>query len=447
MTPTAITSTQKWRGRDTALTIEIAFAPDSKSRACITEVQSKVTIENESGEKDVVAGFNSYTLSKTVRSRRAPAWLKEILLEPLDYKHSRLNHSVASDPQDDLTKIFQLIFDHNGNVKEHFLQWADILTSDQIHYIDTFEVVERFRGTGMARVAMNCYKEALRQLHNDDPFEGTIILSPAGLRSVRENMLQQPRPADRPVKSFLEIEDALVEGYKKDGFAVWHRGDRAQEGAAITIMGMSTVQRSSTPSKINSFNQVTHASQRRTQDLSPIDDMRQLSITPSTQQPQAEQPLLGTTTAVTTSMDEDDIAMDGGNQSAKATAGAPSMPTAETGAAYNSSDNSNTTAVQPLPTQLGTLTTDRRTNKYRPRLQPRQAPQKVSRMVAELNHKNDENGSNPHLQPDDGRRYEATNGARYQLAVGTKAQWIKKDLSRAVAVPSNALTSAATYVR
>lgn len=315
-------------------------------------------------------------------------------------------------------------------MKEQFSPWADILTGDQIHYIDTFEVAERFRGTGMARVAMKCYKESLRRL---DSFEGTIILTPAGLRSVREKMLQQPRPAGRPVKSFLEIEDALVEGYKKDGFKVWRRGDRAQQGAALTIMGMSIARQNSTASVS------VRDLQPEAGDPFPIDHMRQLSIMPSAQRLQTEQQHQTTTTATTEPNDGGDTAMGGSDQS--------STSAAQAGAGYHLFENSNNASAQALPIPAATSYTSRNANTDRPRSQQRRDSQRVSRMVVELRHKHDENGVNPHLQPDDGRRYQATNGARYQLASGTKAQWIKKDLSGASPAVSGPATNASMYVR
>lgn len=442
----AIPSTQKWRGKDTALTTEMALAPDSSCRSCITRVEARITLENDSGEKEVVAGYKSYMLDKRVRSRRALAWLSETLSEPLDYKHDRLNHSVPEDPQDDLTKILQLLFDHDGKVREQFLQWADMLTGERIHYIDTFEVAERLRGTGMARVAMNCYKEALRRLEDGHAFNGTIILSPAGLRSVREKMQQDPKRAGKPLKSFLEIEDALVTGYKQDGFTVWHRGDRTQQGAAITIMGMSMAQQDPVPSARSDLNQPIQALGRQAQNRLLMEDMRQLSISPSAQTPQTEQPRQPDMTATTTTTNNGDSAMDDSAQSEKESAGAPSMPVAAAYATHNSSDNRNAAPAQALARHATTSSTNRITNPHRHRSQQRRDSRKASRMLAELTHKNDQNGVNPHLEPDDGRRYEATNGARYQLASGTKAEWIKKDLSEANFDGSDAIANTATYV-
>lgn len=446
MAPVAITSTHTWCAKDTTFTTEIVLAPDRSHRACIKEIQARITIDNEAGEKEVVAAFKSYTLDKSVRSRRAPAWWSEILAEPLEYKHDKHNHSVPDDPQDDLMKVFQLLFDGGGKVKEQFVAWADILTGERIHYIDTFEVAERFRGTGMARVAMKCYKEALQQNDDGHAFNGTIILSPAGLRSVREKMQQDPKRAGRPIKSFLEIEDALAKGYERDGFEVWHRGDRAQEGAAITIMGMSMAQRDPVPSARSDLNQSIQALQGQAHNRLLMEDMRQLSISPSAQRPQTEQSTQPNMTATTTKIDNDNSAMDDIDQSAREFAGTSSMPAAVAYATDEASNNSNAAPAQALPRHATTISTNRIANPNRRRSQHRRNSQKASHMLAELTHKNDQNGVNPHLEPDDGRRYEATNGARYQLASGTKAEWIKKDLNGATPDSPDAVANTATYV-
>ncbi|KAF2167453.1 hypothetical protein M409DRAFT_54051 [Zasmidium cellare ATCC 36951] len=129
----------------------------------------------------------------------------------------------------DTQKVFQHLFDADGQPKEHFGQTIKDVLKDQgmPHYIDSFCIKSEHRGKGLSEHAMLAYLGAITKALGPAP----VVLSPAPLRAETIRM----REAKKVPGPNAAIVQKLVSFYDKTDYKMAHQGSKRKAGT-ITVM-------------------------------------------------------------------------------------------------------------------------------------------------------------------------------------------------------------------
>lgn len=134
--------------------------------------------------------------------------------------------TTSGDKRWEVERVMQTIFTKAGKVRAGFKANRAELDSDRLMFIDTLKLDEKYRGKGLAQLALSSYHDLLPTLTDPYAFSGTIVLSPAASEDYKK----------KNSKSDVEIERALIRSYEKSAYEVWLKGKEDVEGS-ITVMG------------------------------------------------------------------------------------------------------------------------------------------------------------------------------------------------------------------
>lgn len=160
--------------------------------------------------------FVGWLVDKTLLTDRdKPWWIQELL------------YNDALDDDDltgELRQVFRKLFFKNGNPRktQGLKHHQEGLEQRRIIPIDTFLLENRWRGTGLAQLAL----ESFHAVMEDELFRvRTMVLSPARLDG-----------SDWGVLNDVEFEERLVRIYEASNYEIWILGARHEPGS-MTVMG------------------------------------------------------------------------------------------------------------------------------------------------------------------------------------------------------------------
>ncbi|KAK4615535.1 hypothetical protein CLAFUW4_10631 [Fulvia fulva] len=202
--------------------------------SCCTKILTTLWLVDEDGEAVKIGELKSAIINKT-----DDTWILE-LLNPKSCSRALLSkHEVGGRARvGEMRRVLQMIFDEQGHVRDIEELQRDIyhLTGDKIHYVSVFKLEPALRSAGLGVAAMTLYHKALTSGQGNLPFEGYSVLSPAALIDEYETYEKRVIAAGGMPKSYLQVEDALINFYAKMLYYTLVLGDRKQDARAITVV-------------------------------------------------------------------------------------------------------------------------------------------------------------------------------------------------------------------
>ncbi|CAK4032878.1 Hypothetical predicted protein [Lecanosticta acicola] len=224
-------------GHNTTISVRIDVRPDEKF-SCLRAVDADFWIRDETLIDRHLGYISAYTLDKTTMSVTGSlSWLTELLEFSARQKVPHRFHAALGARIDDTQRIFQLMFDQNGSVREEFESFKADLTGRKIHYVSFFILNDAFIGQGLGPLAMKTYFSALRRLSNGDDLHGTVVLSAAGVSEIWQRLCQSRANTGEHVYAHSQVQNLLINGYRKSKYKLWLKVDATAEGGDMAIMG------------------------------------------------------------------------------------------------------------------------------------------------------------------------------------------------------------------
>ncbi|KAK4500786.1 hypothetical protein PRZ48_008977 [Zasmidium cellare] len=211
---------------DYAITAHVQVK-QSKPYKCCETIYGDIAIIETDKEEQVLGDVFGRTISTVQVARGAkdePLWKQEILTCPEDYKGDVTLHGDSSDALSDTQKVFQHLFESDGQLKEHLDPDVKDMLRDQatLHYIDSFCIRPEYRGKDLGEHAMIAYLGAVTKV----PGECPVILSPAPLQTETIRM----REANKVTGRNADIVQKLVQFYGKIDYKMAHQGSKRAAG-------------------------------------------------------------------------------------------------------------------------------------------------------------------------------------------------------------------------
>lgn len=208
-------------------TVEVRRHPQYAS---VTNFHVEFFMKDKVDAKWRVGTLDAHTIDRRTQGISKPVYMTELLEWDLERP---MCHASSSDENaaDELQTITRHIIHDTGRPRTAYHNRP--LLNANLHFIAYFELDNEFKGKCLAQLAMKAYHEAIQNLPSEYAFKGTVILSPAAVRSV----YLARKGHGKPAKSYLEVEHILIDKYRESGYKVWSKGDDSLEGSAITIMG------------------------------------------------------------------------------------------------------------------------------------------------------------------------------------------------------------------
>ncbi|KAI7088420.1 hypothetical protein KC356_g3334 [Hortaea werneckii] len=211
--------------------LRIETDPSSQHRlaynATFFLVPSSDPSELQEDEEQEVGYLLSWRIDKppSTRPEGRKSW-KDIMTIPIPRQPN---------PQRELAKCLQAIYDKKGTLRPEFHAHEAQLTENSLLYIEMVFLAEQVRGTGAFRIAIQGFEAALAALPEWFAFAGTIVLVPG--------MPIAHRDAWEGERDDTKIEDELIRKYSTRGYEVWARKAevriRTGEVEEICVMGKS----------------------------------------------------------------------------------------------------------------------------------------------------------------------------------------------------------------
>lgn len=210
-------------------TAKVMVTPHPKYKS-VTDIAVKFFTKGMFDRVYPVGNLQAQTVNRQIKGVSKPLYLAELLESNLERPMSHACEGEDSDA-DEIQTIMRHLFREDGSPREEYR--GRPLGGTSLNLIAEFEIDTKARGSGLAQLAMTAYLEAIQQLAGEHAHKGTVVLSPAALRS-HYGAQAGSRP---PTKSYVEVEHGLIASYRKSQYKVWTKADDALEGSGITIMG------------------------------------------------------------------------------------------------------------------------------------------------------------------------------------------------------------------
>ena len=211
-------------GKEITITTRILISQDKRA-SCCKNIVARFTFRGAGKIASQRLGeLHSSTVDKT-HSSDQETWQRQVLSVPDGYKGDLRTHSSEKDAIQDREKVMLLLHDQNCVPRSDLPTEAQqLLTEDQVHYIDKLWVEKQYIGTGLGTLLLQSYLDALTKLEKGFAFTGPVVLGPAPM-NVKDS----------------EYDDGmkkLIQSYTRSGFEVWIEPDFQLRGP-IAVMGTS----------------------------------------------------------------------------------------------------------------------------------------------------------------------------------------------------------------
>lgn len=199
-----------------------------------SDIEAIFRVRRGSRKTETLGRLDGSIIDKTFKRTpiARPAWQTDLLFVPPACTEDLRIHPLDDDAVSDVSRALLLLYTRRGEVRATVKQHSEALSHDKIHYISHFQLGTEFRSKGYAQIAMTLYLHTLGKLNNGFAFQGTIILSPAGI--VEETEKMEARTGR--IRHYNENVQALTRSYEKSGYTTWFRGNQ-KVLACMSIMG------------------------------------------------------------------------------------------------------------------------------------------------------------------------------------------------------------------
>lgn len=220
------------------LSVEIETYQEKKY-SCLRSFAASIDLQLQGKSRQSLGWIYAYTLDKRILGADGQlVWLSELLQFSKRQKAPHREHASDHAVIDETQRMFQLLFNQQGAVRDDFKAYEHCLTGERLHYISHFVLEDNFIGQGLGPSAMQAYLQAIQSLSGGDDVHGTVFLSPGAIVENYEEQRKSKALAGSTHYSYQQVQDILIRGYEKSGYELWFKAGDTKEGGDIAIMGL-----------------------------------------------------------------------------------------------------------------------------------------------------------------------------------------------------------------